>query len=65
MRADRCGRRNDSLLSAAFSEVKQAAKRGAGRGGKHNSGIILLIDEADALAQSVNLGRCTMKTVPA
>jgi AAA+ superfamily predicted ATPase len=46
-----------SLLSAAFSEVKQAAKRGAGRGGKHNSGIILLIDEADALAQSRELGQ--------
>lgn len=46
-----------SLLSAAFSEVKQAAKRGAGRGGKHNSGVILLIDEADALAQSRELGQ--------
>ena len=43
------------LLSAAFAEVKQAAKRGAGRGNKHNSGIILLIDEADALAQSREL----------
>jgi AAA+ superfamily predicted ATPase len=46
-----------SLLSAAFSEVKQAAKRGAGRGGKHHSGIVLLIDEADALAQSRELGQ--------
>jgi AAA+ superfamily predicted ATPase len=45
-----------SLLSAAFTEVKQAAKKGAGRG-KHNSGIILLIDEADALAQSRELGQ--------
>src|SRR6202167_6112023 len=45
-----------SLLSAAFNEVKQAAKKGAGRG-KHNSGIILLIDEADALAQSRELGQ--------
>ncbi len=37
-----------SLLSAAFNEVKDAARKGSGRGGKHNSGIILLIDEADA-----------------
>lgn len=46
-----------SLLSAAFAEVKQAAKRGAGRGSKHNSGIVLLVDEADALAQSRELGQ--------
>ncbi len=44
-----------SLLSAAFAEVKQAAKRGTGRGSKHHSGIVLLIDEADALAQSREL----------
>lgn len=44
-----------SLLSAAFTEVKQAAKRGARRGNKHTSGIVLLIDEADALAQSREL----------
>ncbi|MEI9999159.1 MAG: ATP-binding protein [Verrucomicrobiota bacterium] len=41
-----------SLISAAFTEVKQAAKKGADRSGKHASGVILLIDEADALAQS-------------
>lgn len=46
-----------SLLSMAFSEVKDAARKGSGRGGKHNSGIILLIDEADALAQSRELGQ--------
>ncbi len=46
-----------SLLSAAFAEVRQAAKRGMGRGTKHHSGIILLIDEADALAQSRELGQ--------
>jgi len=46
-----------SLLSAAFAEVKQAAKRGAGRGSKRHSGIVLLIDEADALAQSRELGQ--------
>jgi len=46
-----------SLLSAAFTEVKQAAKRSAGRGGKHTSGVVLLIDEADALAQSREMGQ--------
>jgi AAA+ superfamily predicted ATPase len=45
-----------SLLSEAFTEVKQAAKRG-GRSGKHSSGIVLLIDEADALAQSRELAQ--------
>jgi AAA+ superfamily predicted ATPase len=45
-----------SLLSAAFNEVKQAARKAAnGRSGKPNSGIVLLIDEADALAQSREL----------
>ena len=43
-----------SLLSAAFTEVKQAAKSGC-RGGKPTAGVILLIDEADALAQSREL----------
>ena len=46
-----------SLLSAAFTEVKQAAKKSAGRSGKHDSGVILLIDEADALAQSRELAQ--------
>jgi hypothetical protein len=46
-----------SLLSMAFGEVKDAARKGSGRGGKHGSGIILLIDEADALAQSRELGQ--------
>jgi SpoVK/Ycf46/Vps4 family AAA+-type ATPase len=46
-----------SLLSSAFSEVKEAARKASGRGGKHKSGIILLIDEADALAQSRELGQ--------
>ena len=45
-----------SLLSAAFTEVKHAARKAAsGRTGKFNSGIVLLIDEADALAQSREL----------
>lgn len=46
-----------SLLSAAFAEVKQAAKKGKGNEAKRNSGIVLLIDEADALAQSRELGQ--------
>lgn len=46
-----------NLLSEAFDEVKQAAKKGAGRGGKPASGIVLLIDEADALAQSRELAQ--------
>lgn len=41
-----------NLLSLAFDEVKQAARKSSGRGGKHASGVVLLIDEADALAQS-------------
>ena len=41
-----------SLLSAAFTEVKQATKKSGGRSGKHSAGVVLLIDEADALAQS-------------
>ncbi len=46
-----------SLISAAFSEVRDAAKRSASQAGKHRSGIILLIDEADALAQSRELAQ--------
>jgi len=46
-----------NLLSKAFGEVKQAAKRVSGRGGKHGAGIVLLIDEADALAQSRELAQ--------
>jgi AAA+ superfamily predicted ATPase len=46
-----------SLLSAAFTEVRQAARKGAGRGAKRGSGVILLIDEADALAQSRELAQ--------
>jgi len=46
-----------NLLSKAFGEVKQAAKRMSGRGGKHGAGVVLLIDEADALAQSRELAQ--------
>lgn len=40
-----------SLISAAFGEVREAARKAKGDR-KPRSGIILLIDEADALAQS-------------
>ncbi|MGD1092501.1 MAG: ATP-binding protein [Bryobacteraceae bacterium] len=46
-----------TLLSAAFSEVKQAARKSSHRGGKHSHGVVLLIDEADALAQSRELAQ--------
>jgi SpoVK/Ycf46/Vps4 family AAA+-type ATPase len=46
-----------SLLSMAFTEVRQAASRASGRGGKRTSGIVLLVDEADALAQSRELAQ--------
>ncbi|MBZ5506003.1 MAG: ATP-binding protein [Acidobacteriia bacterium] len=45
------------LLSKAFGEVKQAAKKASGRGARHSSGVVLLIDEADALAQSRELAQ--------
>jgi AAA+ superfamily predicted ATPase len=46
-----------NLLSMAFAEVRQAARRASGRGGKRTSGVILLVDEADALAQSRELAQ--------
>src|SRR5262249_10260506 len=46
-----------NLLAAAFAEVRQAARKGIGRGEKRTSGVILLIDEADALAQSRELAQ--------
>jgi AAA+ superfamily predicted ATPase len=46
-----------SLLAGAFTEVKHAAKKAVGRSGKHGAGVILLIDEADALAQSRELAQ--------
>ncbi|HEV2362235.1 MAG TPA: ATP-binding protein [Acidimicrobiales bacterium] len=39
------------LLATAFDEVRRAAGH-PDRGGRHSSAVILLIDEADALAQS-------------
>ena len=46
-----------NLLSKAFAEVKQACKKASGRGGKPGAGVVLLIDEADALAQSRELSQ--------
>jgi SpoVK/Ycf46/Vps4 family AAA+-type ATPase len=40
------------LLAAAFDEVRRVAAAPRGRDGKYSSAVILLIDEADALAQS-------------
>ena len=40
------------LISNAFSQVKESVSRTRGDDGKAGRGIILLIDEADALAQS-------------
>src|ERR1700722_6478487 len=45
------------LVSKAFGEVKQASKKASGRGGKPGAGVVLLIDEADALAQSRELAQ--------
>lgn len=46
-----------NLLSKAFNEVKHATKKSSSRGGKHTAGVVLLIDEADALAQSRELAQ--------
>lgn len=40
------------LLTAAFKEVREAARKGTSRKGQPSAAVILLIDEADALAQS-------------
>ncbi len=45
-----------SLLAGAFDEVKNAARKAVSRG-KVNSAVILLIDEADAIAQSRELAQ--------
>ena len=46
-------------LGALFQRIviPIAVRKASGRGGKHNSGIVLLIDEADTLAQSRELGQ--------
>lgn len=41
-----------TLLSAAFARVKEEAKKGLVKGKRPTKGVIFLIDEADALAQS-------------
>ena len=40
------------LISQAFTEVREQVTRSRGKDGRSNRGVILLIDEADALAQS-------------
>jgi AAA+ superfamily predicted ATPase len=46
-----------SLLAAAFDEVRQAARSARSRTGRPGSAVILLVDEADALAQSRELAQ--------
>lgn len=46
-----------TLLTAAFQKVSEHAKAGRGRDGKLRHATILLIDEADALAQSRELAQ--------
>ena len=46
-----------SLLSAAFSEVKEAARKAPAAAASTIRESVLLIDEADALAQSRELGQ--------
>ncbi len=41
-----------TLITNAFQKVREAAKKGLSSGKKPSSAIVLLIDEADALAQS-------------
>lgn len=41
-----------TLLSAAFTKVQEEAKKGVVKGKRPTRGVVLLIDEADALAQS-------------
>lgn len=45
------------LLSAAFAEVRSCAQGFSGRNGRRTGGVILVIDEADALAQSRELAQ--------
>jgi len=46
-----------SLISAAFTEVKQAAAKARAANGRPKGVYVLLIDEADALAQSRELAQ--------
>lgn len=45
------------LISAAFDFALQEAEKKAGKNGKSSGGVILLVDEADALAQSRELAQ--------
>lgn len=46
-----------TLLTAAFERVSDAAKGGRDSKGKIRSGVVLLVDEADALAQSRDIAQ--------
>jgi hypothetical protein len=46
-----------SLLAGAFDEVRNAARKAVSSRGKVTSAVILLIDEADAIAQSRELAQ--------
>lgn len=46
-----------SLLSSAFDEVRNAARKAVSTRGKVTGAVILLIDEADAIAQSRELAQ--------
>lgn len=46
-----------TLLTAAFEKVTDAAKSGRNSKGNVRSGVVLLVDEADALAQSRDLAQ--------
>ncbi len=46
-----------TLLTAAFEKVTEAAKGGRDSKGNVRSGVVLLVDEADALAQSRDLAQ--------
>lgn len=46
-----------TLLTAAFEKVSDAARGGRDSDGKVRSGVVLLVDEADALAQSRDIAQ--------
>lgn len=46
-----------TLLTAAFAQVRSAATGGRGRDGRLTKAVVLLVDEADALAQSRELAQ--------
>ena len=53
------------LLSTAFEYTVAEASKLKSASGKARGAVLLLVDEADALAQSRKLRKCTMRTAPA